>query len=57
MKLFSFPSAFPTNRTLLLSDGGSAEVPIRPPQDMEEDTISQDVALGWNLTHRVTTHT
>lgn len=49
--------AFPTNRTLLLSDGGSAEVPIRPIQDMEEDTISQDVALGWNLTHRVTTHT
>lgn len=54
---FSFPSAYPTNKTLLLPNGGSAEVPIRPPEGLEEGPISQDVALGWNLTEGVITDT
>uniref|UniRef100_A0A8W8N032 Uncharacterized protein n=1 Tax=Magallana gigas TaxID=29159 RepID=A0A8W8N032_MAGGI len=49
--------AYPTNKTLLLPNGGSAEVPIRPPEGLEEGPISQDVALGWNLTEGVITDT
>lgn len=40
-----------------MPNGGSAEVPIRPPEGLEEGPISQDVALGWNLTEGVITDT